>query len=111
MIDRVAEPVVIPVPVSLPRRQSADPRLLALLGNIAAMDGSICFAEHEFAALEQEDYFRNAERDRLIHIDEGGEWTVGTVVSITQQGRQVIGELPTPSLWKRLGLAFRRHPA
>lgn len=100
-----------PLPVNLPPKPSTDPRLLALLSQIAGTSGHICLAEDEFDALEREHYFRDAAHRRLLRVDEGGEWSTGTVISITREGRMLIGELPPVSLWKRLGLALRRHPA
>ncbi|WJH40879.1 hypothetical protein N7E02_10025 [Aliirhizobium terrae] len=58
--------------------------------------------------LEDKHFFQDAWRRRLISIDEGGEWSTGAVISITREGRIVIGEPAAESLWKRLEVMLRR---
>lgn len=97
------------MPVNLPQKPPRDPRLLSLLGHIAESSGHLCLSEDEYEFLEEEQFFQDAARNKLISIDHGGEWSTGAVISITRQGRLIIG-LPEPeSIWKRLEGLFRRR--
>ena len=96
------------MPVNLPQKQPTDPRLLALLSQIAA-DGRIALSEEEYEVLEEERFFQDGLRRDLVSIDCGGEWSTGAVISITRHGRLLIGQPRPESLWKRLEMMFRHR--
>jgi hypothetical protein len=96
------------MPVNLPLKQATDPRLLSFLAQIAGSEGRICLSDEEYEMLEGKHFFQDAWRRRLISIDGGGEWSTGAVVSITREGRIMIGEPAPESLWRRLEVMLRR---
>lgn len=96
------------MPVDLPRKQPTDPKLLSLLAAIARSDGRLCISDDEYGKLEDESFFRTAERSRLVRIDHGGEWMDGAVISITRAGRLLIGDVAPENIWRRLELMLRR---
>lgn len=98
------------MPVNLPQKPRIDPRLLTLLGHIAeSSSGRLCLSDDEYEFLEEELFFQDAARNKLISIDHGGEWSTGAVISITREGRLMIG-LPEPeNIWKKLEGLFRRR--
>ncbi len=96
------------MPVNLPSRQATDPRLLSFLAQLAGSDGRLCLSDEEYDSLEDEHFFQDAERRRLVSIDQGGEWSTGAVVSITRDGRQLIGQSAPENLWRRLEVMLRR---
>lgn len=98
------------MPVNLPQKSPIDPRLLTLLGHIAeSSSGRLCLSDDEYEFLEEEAFFLDAARNDLINIDHGGEWSMGAVISITRQGRLMIGSPEPESIWKRLEGLFRRR--
>lgn len=97
------------MPVNLPQKPPTDPRLLTLLGHIAESSGRLCLSEDEYEFLETETFFRDAARNKLITIDHGGEWSTGAVISITREGRLMIGSPVPESIWKKLEGLFRRR--
>lgn len=98
------------MPVNLPQKAPIDPRLLTLLGHIAEnSSGRLCLSDDEYEFLEEEAFFLDATRNDLINIDHGGEWSTGAVISITRQGRLIIGSPEPESIWKRLEGMFRRR--
>ncbi len=98
------------MPVNLPQKPPIDPRLLTLLGHIAeSSSGRLCLSDDEYEFLEEEAFFLDAARNDLINIDHGGEWSMGAVISITRQGRLMIGSPEPESIWKRLEGLFRRR--
>lgn len=98
------------MPVNLPQKPPIDPRLLTLLGHIAETpSGRLCLSDDEYEFLEEEAFFLDAARNDLINIDHGGEWSTGAVISITRQGRMMIGAREPESIWKRIEGVFRRR--
>jgi len=98
------------MPVNLPQKSPIDPRLLTLLGHIAeSSSGRLCLSDDEYEFLEEEAFFLDAARNDLINIDHGGEWSMGAVISITRQGRLMIGSPEPESIWKRLEGLLRRR--
>ncbi len=97
------------MPVNLPQKPPTDPRLLSLLGNIADHSGRLCLPEDEYERIEEEAFFQDAARNNLVNIDLGGEWSTGAVISITRQGRLMIGSQEPEGLWKRIEGLFRRR--
>jgi len=97
------------MPVDFPKKPPTDPRLLTLLGHIAENSGRLCLSEDEYEFLEEENFFQDAARKNLINIDHGGEWSTGAVISITREGRLMIGAPEPESIWKRLEGLFRRR--
>jgi hypothetical protein len=97
------------MPVNLPQKPPTDPRLLTLLGHIAENSGRLCLSEDEYEFLEAETFFQDAARNMLITIDHGGEWSTGAVISITREGRLMIGSPEPESIWKKLEGLFRRR--
>ncbi len=97
------------MPVNLPQKPPIDPRLLTLLSQIAESSGRLGLSEDEYGLLEEESFFQDAARNDLISIDHGGEWSTGAVISITRQGRLMIGSPQPESIWKRLEGLFRRR--
>jgi hypothetical protein len=96
------------MPVNLPRKQATDPRLLSFLSQISIRNGRLSVSEEEYESLEGEHFFQDAERRRLVSVDQGSEWSVGAVISITRDGRLLIGETTPESLWRRLEMMLRR---
>jgi hypothetical protein len=100
------------MPVSLPDREPTDPRLLALLQQIANTDGALALFDEEVAALERQGILEKAERNGLIRVDQGGEWTTGGVLFITNRGLSSIGLQPKPGPFRQasrfLDQALRR---
>ncbi|MDE1159198.1 MAG: hypothetical protein PW791_13200 [Neorhizobium sp.] len=100
------------MPVSLPDREPTDPRMLALLQQIANADGALALFDEEITALERQGLIEKAENDGLIRIDQGGEWTSGGVLFITNRGLVAIGLQPRPGVMKQasrfLDQALRR---
>lgn len=97
------------MPVNLPQKSPIEPRLLTLLGHVAESSGRLCLSEDEYEFLEAETFFQDAARNKLITIDHGGEWSTGAVISITREGRLMIGSPEPESIWKRLEGLFRRR--
>jgi hypothetical protein len=96
------------MPVNLPQKRAIEPMLLSFLAQIAGSDGRLCLSDEEYETLEGRHFFRDAWRRRLISIDEGGEWSTGAVISLTREGRILIGEPAPESLWRRLEVMLRR---
>ena len=97
------------MPVNLPHNQATDPRLLTLLNQIMENGGSLSLTEEEHARLQEEVFFADAERCNLLTTDHGGEWMSGAVVSITRQGKLMIGAAGSENPWKRLESILRRR--
>lgn len=97
------------MPVNLPQKPPTDPRLLTFLGKIAENSGRLCLSEDDYELMEEELFFQDAARKNLISIDHGGEWSSGAVVSITRQGRLMIGYPVPETIWKRVEILLRRR--
>ncbi len=80
-----------------------------LLGRVAESSGRLSLPEDEYETLEEELFFQDAARNNLISVDRGGEWSTGAIISITRQGRLLIGAPEPESIWKRLEGLFRRR--
>lgn len=90
------------MPVSLPDKAPVDPRLLSLLQQIATADGALALFDEEIAVLERQGLLEKGENEGFIRVDQGGEWTTGGVLFITNRGLAALGMQPRPSLWKQV---------
>jgi hypothetical protein len=97
------------MPVNLPQTQPIDPRLLSFLGQIAGNRGHLLLCEEDYEILEEENFFRDAMQRNLVRIDQGGEWSAGAIISITRQGRLLIGQPERQSLWRKIEVMFRQR--
>jgi hypothetical protein len=72
-----------------PERQAhhKELKVLSLLRTIDLADGALLVSDEELAALEEEQFFIYASKQKLIRLDFGGEWTSGGVIFITSKGR------------------------
>ena len=96
------------MPVKLPSKQPTDPRLLSLLHRMAANRGTILLTDEEYAEIEHEPYFSDAEQRRLFRVDTGGEWSTGAVLFMTRAGAALVAPPSETRFWRRIEELFRR---